>query len=111
MTPKKHRSQQWWRMYWVQFMSSAEIAEAEGRTSGCVASWLKAKGFSIRRPSSMCKRKPHPLQKLTEDQIFEIKRRYEAGDRVVDLTKDYPVIYARIWEIVHGNHRRLVWPD
>lgn len=50
-------------------------------------------------------RENHGRAKLTEVQVTEIRRRYEAGARQVDLAKDFGVCQVNISAIVRG----LIW--
>lgn len=44
----------------------------------------------------------HPCSKLTEDQVREIRKRYENGETMEEITKDYPVWFYSIRRVIRG---------
>lgn len=48
----------------------------------------------------------HPMSKLSEDDILEIRKLYSDGVRPTDLAKKYGCGYPHIWRIV----KRKLWP-
>lgn len=43
------------------------------------------------------------MAKLTDDQVFQIRLRREAGEGPVALAREYGVTYGNIWKIVTGR--------
>ena len=44
-----------------------------------------------------------PLSKLQEDHVREIRARFQSGESMAQISKDYPVTYGAVLAIVRGR--------
>jgi len=84
---------------------NSDIAASYGITKNYVSILKSSNGVKSSRPpnkGSGLKRSNHPMAKLSEFEVFKIKKEYAAGKTQTFLSKKFKVTQTTIWRIVHG---------